>query len=99
MAYPPGYRFVHDLPNKPLTGYLICKIFKTKEMICKIFKTLELEQASCHCELEPGVQYRFYWEKTDVMIMVSLYTYRRLAQWFLWSFGDTSLRLLDSVST
>ena len=27
---------------------------KTKETICKIFKTLELEQASCHCELEPG---------------------------------------------
>jgi hypothetical protein len=20
-VYPPGYRFVHDLPNKPLTGY------------------------------------------------------------------------------
>ncbi len=42
MVYPPGYRFVHDLPNKPLTGYQICKILKAKEMICKIFKTLEL---------------------------------------------------------
>jgi hypothetical protein len=62
MVYPPGYRLVHDLPNKPLTGDSICKILKTKEMICKIFKTLEL--------------------------------------WFLWSFEeDTSLRLVDSVST
>jgi hypothetical protein len=39
---PPGYRFVHNLPNKPLTGYQICKILKGNEMICKIFKTLEL---------------------------------------------------------
>ncbi len=41
-VYPPGYRFVHNLPNKPLTGYRICRILKTKEIICKIFKTLEL---------------------------------------------------------
>ena len=39
---PPRYRFLHNLPNKPLTGELICKILKAKEMICKIFKTLEL---------------------------------------------------------
>jgi putative component of toxin-antitoxin plasmid stabilization module len=39
--------------------------------------------------LEPGVQYRFYWEETDMTVVVSLYTYRRLAQWFLWSIGET----------
>ena len=42
MGAPPGYRFVHDLPNKPLTGYTICRILKTKEIICKILETLEL---------------------------------------------------------
>src|ERR1035441_2542160 len=39
---PPGYRFVHNLPNKPLTVYQFCRILKTKEIVCKIFKTLEL---------------------------------------------------------
>src|ERR1019366_5569818 len=39
---PPGYRFVHNLPNKPLTGYRFCRILKTKEIVFKIFKTLEL---------------------------------------------------------
>ena len=39
---PPGYRFMHNLPNKPLIGYRICRILKTKEIIFKIFKTLEL---------------------------------------------------------
>src|ERR1035437_4355804 len=58
---PPGYRFLHNLPNKPLTGNLICKILKAKEMFCKIFKTMEL--------------------------------------WLLRERGDTSLRLVDSVST
>jgi len=42
MVYPLGYRFLHDLPNKPLTGRSICKILETKEIILKIFKTLEL---------------------------------------------------------
>jgi hypothetical protein len=42
LVYPPGYRFVHNLPNKPLTGYRICRILKTKEIVYKIFKTLEL---------------------------------------------------------
>src|ERR1035441_2518104 len=41
MGGPPGYRFVHNLLNKPLTSILNCKILKTKEIICKIFKTLE----------------------------------------------------------
>jgi len=39
---PPGYRFLHDLPNKPLTSRAISKILETKELVCKIFKTLEL---------------------------------------------------------
>ena len=39
---PPGYRFMHNLPNKPLTGHTICKILITKETICKIFKTQQL---------------------------------------------------------
>jgi hypothetical protein len=39
---PPPYRFVHNLPNKPLTGCSICRILKTKEIVCKIFKMLEL---------------------------------------------------------
>src|ERR1035437_4011596 len=39
---PPGYRFVHNLPNKPLTDWRVCKILKTNRIICKIFKTLEL---------------------------------------------------------
>jgi hypothetical protein len=42
MGYSPGYRFVHNLPNKPLTGYSICRILKTKDLVYKIFKTLEL---------------------------------------------------------
>src|ERR1035437_2909462 len=43
MVYPPrGYRFVHNLPNKRLSGGVICKILIAKEIICKIFKTLEL---------------------------------------------------------
>src|ERR1700679_1348532 len=65
--YPPSppISILHNLINKPLTGWRFCRILKTKEIICKIFKTLEL--------------------------------------WFLWSlffaYGDTSLRLVDSVST
>ena len=39
---PPGYRFVHDPPNKPLTGASDCMILKTNEIVCRIFKTLEL---------------------------------------------------------
>jgi len=42
LVYPPGYRIMHDIPNKPLTGYWICKILKTNRTICKIFKTMEL---------------------------------------------------------
>src|ERR1017187_8430935 len=42
MVHPPGYRFVHNLPNKSLASYRFCRILKTKEIICKIFKTLEL---------------------------------------------------------
>jgi hypothetical protein len=42
MVYPPGYRFLHNLPNKPLTGHSICKILTTKDIISKIFKTLGL---------------------------------------------------------
>jgi hypothetical protein len=59
---PPGYRMVHDLPNKPLTGDRFCKIFKTK--------------GHCLQDLQ------------NAGVMVSLE---------LW--GDTSLRLVDSVST
>src|SRR6266702_8805692 len=39
---PPEYRFMHNLPNKPLSSRLICKILKTNRIIRKIFKTLEL---------------------------------------------------------
>src|SRR6266702_3222109 len=30
MVYPPGYRFVHNLPNKPLTGHLIFQDLENK---------------------------------------------------------------------
>ena len=38
MVYPPGYRFVHNLPNKPLSGYDL----ENKRDAAKINKTLEL---------------------------------------------------------
>jgi hypothetical protein len=36
-GYPPGYRFLHDLPNKPLSSQLFCRILETKDLVCKIF--------------------------------------------------------------
>src|ERR1039457_1409779 len=56
MAHPPGYQFVHNLPNKPLTGYRICKILKAMEMICKIFKTLELWLLWSFVRHKPGAR-------------------------------------------
>ena len=59
---PRGYRLVHDLPNKPLTGYRLCMILKTKARNLQ-----DQESAGVMVSLEP--------------------------------LGDTSLRLVDSVST